>query len=174
MSVDTRPIKYVDVQLCGRLEKTWIHFDLTIIYADGYKDYKKSKCNVYSDPIYPSYRAYWAEAFVKKEKGFAAGYFPKKFSKKKLEEELNHPYAPNVIKIKSVKFFNMPFVCPHSGITWMSKYDYDTECPAHYQFKKLPDDKYKYVVCADQYADAYKLTKEYQRRLANNEIYATI
>lgn len=146
---DPRPVMRAELHLYGRLAKTHVHYDRTIICEDGKEFIQPSRCYGGYGGLYPSFDIDTAKDYIRDAHGgYLKEYFVEDLDLDHLKNDVDR-YSILQFKLEftAVKFYDSPFVCPNSGITWQP-YSYDsTEHNSHYALKKLPKQRKKFIVC---------------------------
>ena len=142
--MDERPIKRAELKLYCRLAKTYIHYDRVIICEDGKEYQTRSTTEDGYGGQYPSFRFSSPKDYLKNKKYHS---FDDTLDIEKLKRDIVDVCLPFQFEITAIKFYDSPFICPKSGITWQP-YTYDSvEYNSHYTWKALPKKREEFIVC---------------------------
>ena len=154
--MDKRPAKKAELHLYGRLAKTHIHYDRRVVCEDGSNYTGKSSCYGGYGGLYPSFDIDTAKDYI--HGGHNAEYFPEVLNTDQLKKDVDR-YQILLFKLQcdTIKFYDIPFICPKSGIVWRPWDDsYEpTEYNSHYEIKELPKRRKDFYVCEREY-DVHK------------------
>lgn len=143
--MDKRPIKRAELQLHARLERTHVHYDRVMICEDGKQYESRSRCFAGYGGLYPSFGIYSPKNYIHNRKYHD---FDVTIDIEKLKNDIGDICLPFQFKIESVKFYDIPFICPETGIAWQYNKKDSKIYNTHYTWKKLPKDRKTFIVCA--------------------------
>lgn len=146
--MDERPIKRAELQLHARLERTYVHYDRIIICEDGKQYESRSKCFAGYGGLYPSFRISCPKNYLEDRKYHS---FNDTLDIEKLKNDIGDACLPIQFKVESVKFYNIPFICPVTGIAWQYNRKDTKKYNSHYTWKKLPKDNKSFIVCEGEH-----------------------
>jgi hypothetical protein len=142
--MDERPIKTAQLKIYGRLERSHIHYDRVIICEDGRQYESRSKCCDGYWGLYPSFRMSCPKTYLKGREHHG---FYDSIDEEKLMRDIVDVCLPFQFKIESIKFYDIPFICPETGISWQYNRPDKKEYNSHYKWKKLPKNRKTFIVC---------------------------
>jgi hypothetical protein len=150
-----------ELHVYPRLAKINIHYDRRLICHDDNETVCVGNSNCYGGygGLYPSFDIDMAKDYILG--GRNAEYFPEVLDIERLKKDIDtYRILPFKFECDVIKFYDIPFICPKSGITWRpyieNYWDHEpTEYNSHYEIKELPKRRKDFYVCEREH-DAYK------------------